>query len=387
MMPARTLTEAEMLAAVRGAKNILLIEPEYKRIYMPLGLAKIAAYAKAHGAQVRFARHWFGGAFDLVCVSSLFTWESACVIRKLKIFEKMTKARIIVGGIYASLMPKHILENTKRAEVYCGTSPVLDEVVPLYDMDWQVEGPHYHHPQNWDEFSYVFTSRGCPNRCGYCVVWRMEPKQLIVKNWKSHIIPGRPNVVIGDNNLSDAPPEHFRDVFAHLTKTGKGVVIDSGIDCRRIDDEKAKQLAGVKWIYNGLRLAFDSMAVDGIFQKCVERLHKAGVKPGDIMSFVLYNFNDTPAEAHYRMKECKRMGVRPYPQQFMPLNQLEKGLEHNGMHWTKALCRAFRSYWLLPGLAMSMRDWVDGEYASTHNPPLTDAEKEILSVGIFEGRG
>ena len=36
----------DMLLMLNKAKSILLIEPNYKRAYLPLGLAKIAGYVK-----------------------------------------------------------------------------------------------------------------------------------------------------------------------------------------------------------------------------------------------------------------------------------------------------------------------------------------------------
>ena len=59
-------------------KNVLLVEPDYRSKFPPLGLLKIASYHKKRGDAVTFVRgrdeslrslHW-----HRVYVASLFTW-------------------------------------------------------------------------------------------------------------------------------------------------------------------------------------------------------------------------------------------------------------------------------------------------------------------------
>lgn len=100
---------------------------------------------------------------------------------------------------------------------------------------------------------------------------------------------------------------------------------------------------------HGLRLAFDRIEEDGIFQSAIERLKGAGVAKNNLMAYVLFNFDDTPQQAHYRFRECARMGIRPYPQQFQPLNRMSRDQKFIGRYWTANLLRHFRQYWLMAG--------------------------------------
>jgi hypothetical protein len=43
-------------------------------------------------------------------------------------------------------------------------------------------------------------------------------------------------------------------------------------------DELAKGLSSLKYIGTGLRMAFDRISEDGLFQTAIERLKKAGVQ-------------------------------------------------------------------------------------------------------------
>jgi len=98
-----------------------------------------------------------------------------------------------------------------------------------------------------------------------------------------------------------------------------------------------------------MRVAFDRIEEDGILQDAVKLLIKYGVNPSSILSFVLFNFNDTPQEANYRMIECLKLGIRPYPQQYTPLNCTSRDNVFIGKYWTLNLVRAFRFFWLMAG--------------------------------------
>ena len=59
--------------------------------------------------------------------------------------------------------------------------------------------------------------------------------------------------------------------------------------------------------------------------KAMEKMNKFGMKiKGNSYTYVLFNFNDTPQEAYYRLQECWKYGSNPYPMRYRPLNQLAK---------------------------------------------------------------
>lgn len=70
--------------------NILVVEPNYRSKFPPLGLMKIANYHKDIGDQVTFVRgndqklrnlHW-----HRIYVSSLFTWELPRTVKTVKYY-------------------------------------------------------------------------------------------------------------------------------------------------------------------------------------------------------------------------------------------------------------------------------------------------------------
>ena len=229
----------------------------------------------------------------------------------------------------------------------------MDLYPPDYTINWELE-------YDWDKFSFVFTTSGCPNHCGYCAVPRLELGIWINEKWKDHIDMSKPNIMISDNNLSAQPIEHITDVCNFIKDNNKRVVFDNGFDCKHITEELAEILSGIKFYKTGMRLAFDRIEEDGIFQNAIKILIKKGIPKKSIMSYCLFNFTDKPKEADYRMGECVKLGIRPYPQQFTPLNNMSRKNKYIGKYWTENLLRCFRFFWLMAGYygKYQFEDWV-----------------------------
>jgi hypothetical protein len=145
---------------------------------------------------------------------------------------------------------------------------------------------------------------------------------------------------------------HIKDVCDFLTEHKKRVVFDNGFDCKHITPELAAMVGKLKFVRSGMRMAFDRIEEDGTFQKAVQMLIDGGVKKSSIMAYILYNFMDKPKDAVYRASECIRLGVRPYPQMFTPLNTTSRDKDniYVGKYWTLQLARAFRYYHLMAGI-------------------------------------
>jgi hypothetical protein len=375
------ISDRNLKRLLQDKRNVLLIEPNYERKYIPSGLGRIASYVKGNGGKVTYARSYIRDqGFDLVCITSLFTYDSQIVLKTInRAQEHYKKVPILVGGVFASLMPEYIINNVHddNIRVYTGRSRFLDKYPIDYTENWKVVG-------EWKDFSYIFTTRGCPNRCPWCAVWRMEPEQLI-SNWKDQVDITRPNILICDNNLSAQPMDHIVDVMSFIKKWELAALFDGGFDCKYITDEFAKLFRGMKFAKSGLRTAFDRIEEDGIFQRAVEKL-KANASRASMLVLVLYNFMDTPKEADYRMSECNRLNVRPYPQRYIPLKALTREEHYVGKHWTDNLARAFRSFWIMPRYFKHMKfeDWIkDRKVRAKYR--LTDRDISFYTDSDKEG--
>jgi hypothetical protein len=376
------ITEKQLLEVLDNADFVQLVEPPCKQKYPPLGLGKIQTYLKQRGIPSEFTRNYKPQGEDVICITSLFTYGIAEVKAEIeKVLTWNPGATIILGGIAASLITRDIEKvYGDRLLIFKGYSKVLDQCPVDFNFDWKVR------ELRWNDYSFVFTTRGCPNRCPYCAVWRIEPETWINEEWKKQVDLSKPNIMISDNNLSAQPIEHIQDVLGFCIEHKLKVILDNGFDCKHVTEEMAPLLAKVRWHQNGLRLAFDRIEEDGTFQNAVQTLLDGGVPKTSMMAYVLFNFHDNFAGAYYRAKECLRLGVRPYPMQYTPLDwDGDKKNKFIGKHWTKNLALNFRYFYIMGGLynRHNFMQWIHGKLPDL--PPalqvkgkLTEEELKLL---------
>lgn len=335
-----------MLEKLQKAKKVILLEPSNIRGYFPLGLARIATYVKQYGGEVVYQKKYKPVGEDLVCITTLFTWYAHKIHQAIDEVLKLSiisgNVDIIVGGVYVALLPQHAEKEHPQAHYFIGCSKVLDFCVPDYTLDYGLE-------DKWNQISYIYTSRGCANKCEYCSAWKIEPEQYRIDTWKEQIDLARPIVMINDNNLSSQPIEYIREIFDYIKSNNLKLNIKNGMDCKYITDELATLLGSMKFAPRGMKLAFDRISEDGVFQEAVRKLIAAGVPRNKFMIYVLYNFTETPLEAIYRMTEVIKLKIDPWPQCFVKMNKLSIKEKYLGKHWTPNLRDAFHMFYLFGG--------------------------------------
>jgi hypothetical protein len=244
-------------------REVLLIEPNYRNKYPPMGLMKISTYYKQRGDNVRFYKgdlqqfaakllceelirllfgvspemKWrrliptlttyirYGKAadipeevirnnestaddadmlidlireyrtkfkekdffanprFDVVCITTLFTFEWAITIDTINFVKQLCKdpKKVFVGGIASSIIPEEIKKETDVVPIVGildhpgmldADSDIIIDTLPLdYSILDEID---YKYPTSDAYFAYM--TRGCPNKCKFCAVPRLEPK-------------------------------------------------------------------------------------------------------------------------------------------------------------------------------------------------------------------
>ena len=113
------INEKDLLNLLDHSTKVALVEPQYKRKYIPLGLAKIGGYLEEK--EVSFHRTYQANSEDLVCITSLFTYDVGKVIETISSAKFMNPmATIIVGGVMASLMPDYIEGLFPNIKIFTG---------------------------------------------------------------------------------------------------------------------------------------------------------------------------------------------------------------------------------------------------------------------------
>ncbi len=205
--------------------RVLLVEPNYKNKYPPMGLMKISTYHKMLDDEVHFVKGYNAQidaeVWDRIYVTTLFTFDFAIAVETINHYLRLVDDvnSLYVGGIMASLMPDKIIEATgiERSHILTGlftdTSVVGDnndinvDQLPLdYDILEEVE---YKYPAGDNYFAY--TTRGCPNHCSFCAVPILEPNFHITNNIVQQIqeidqrYGPKQHLLLLDNNVLNTP--------------------------------------------------------------------------------------------------------------------------------------------------------------------------------------
>jgi hypothetical protein len=184
-----------------------------------------------------------------------------------------------------------------------------------------------HHPRA------TFTSRGCIRRCPFCAVWRTEGELRELPGW-----PIRP--VVCDNNLLACSRAHFDRVVDRL-KPLRGIDFNQGLDARLLTAYHAGRLAELDC---RVRLAFDTVDDEAALMAAIEKLRRAGLPKKRLRVYVLLGYEDSPADALYRLRWVASQGLEPNPMRYNPLDALVRD-GYVGPGWTDSELRRYVRYW------------------------------------------
>jgi hypothetical protein len=347
-------------------KRILLLENKYKKKYRNLALMKYSTYWKQQGYEVDFfsgidTKNTLSKEYEEIYYSTIFTFYFQEDVKTINYYvKKYPNAKFNVGGISATLMSEEFEKSTLIKPHY-GLDDRVDSLRPDYDL-------FPNHPMF--NTSEVFTSRGCGNKCKFCAVRKLEPVYTINENWRNSIDLTKSRVMLYDNNMTTGDMSHFKTVTEFLVANKLLTEFDNGFDCRFFNEEHLQAIKNIKFDRGGLRFAFDNMSQDKYIQKAISMCLDAGIGKSKILAYVLFNFNDTFEEAMYRATELRRLGVRPYPQQYRPLDDMVLHSSHISNKWNKKLVRDFRFYWMMPGIygKMTWEDYIDRGGVASYSP-------------------
>lgn len=317
-----------MREKVKRAKKerILLVEPDFpipKKSknhsgFLPIGLLKLASYNIKKGNDVFLVRGDKSIRFrpDKIYITSLFTYWAEYVWRSVHYYKALyPKAKVVVGGIYASLMPDHC-RKSGCDEVFIGVHKPAEHCEPAY-----------HLINNGDfgkiDYQIVHASRGCSRSCSFCGTWKIEPKNINKKTIKNEIMFR--NVVFYDNNFLSNP--HIENILAELIELKKKKKIlwcesQSGFDGRILLKRPylAKMIRDAGFRYP--RIAWDWQCDDyPKIEKQIELFKEARYRSKDLFIFMLYNWNLPFGTMELKRKKCWQWKVQIADCRFRPLNQ------------------------------------------------------------------
>jgi hypothetical protein len=300
--------------------RILLVEPDYYTRYPPLGLLKLASYHRKRGDEVRLVRGGVDGwTPDRIYVTSLFSYAWRPVHAAVHYYRRrFPDAHLILGGIYASLLPDHARLSGAN-EVHVGLHPAAEECVPAWDL-----------VPEWDG-SILFASRGCIRKCGFCSVPKLEgPPTDFKVGIRRQVMDYHKRIILWDNNILGN--SNWKPIFEQLIEIGKEVDFNQGLDARLITEDVAARIAEIKT--RSIRLAYDYPGIREGVRRGLANLAAAGVSKKKIVVYTLFNYVDTPQQFYSKVNDLLSWGVASYPMRFEPLTSLTKNA-YVAPRWTR----------------------------------------------------
>jgi hypothetical protein len=349
-------------------KKILLVEPNFPiptksknhKYFLPIGLLKIASYLRKNHIQVKLVRGVPNNLLEAsdvkkfdpseIWITSLFTYWAEYVRDAVQYYKKMIpNAKVIVGGIYASLLPEHeVKQYTGCDEVYQGIIPEAENCFPAYDL---IESMNPHPI----DYQIIHASRGCERMCPFCGTWKIEPEFLPEKSIREKIKYKK--IIFYDNNLLMNP--HIENILQELIELKRERKIlwcesQSGFDGRILLQKPhlAKMIKKAGFRYP--RIAWD-WKYEGYpeIKKQLDILIDAGYKSKEIYVFMLYNWDIPFEEMEKKRIKCWEWKVQIADCRYRPLNQLYDYYNPRKVgqtskdyyiheNWTDALVKQFR---------------------------------------------
>ncbi len=294
-------------------REVLLIEPNYRNKYPPMGLMKISTYYKQRGDNVRFykgdlqqfaasllceelIRLLFGVCpemkwrrlipsltayirygktadipeeevrkneatqddadmlidlirdhrtkfkdkdfftnprFDVVCVTTLFTFEWAITIDTINFVKQLCRdqRKVFVGGIASSIIPDEITKETGIVPIFgiLENPGMLDAdsnaIIDTLPLDYSIlDEIDYKYPTTDAYFAYM--TRGCPNKCKFCAVPKLEPKYQNYIQLRQQLEAAQErfgeqkNLMLLDNNVLES--ECYERIIEEIIACGFG---------------------------------------------------------------------------------------------------------------------------------------------------------------------
>jgi hypothetical protein len=254
--------------------NIGLIDIDSHN-YPNLALMKLSAYHKSIGNNIEWVH--YSKYYDIVYKSKIFTFTNGN-----KYFIKADK--IIKGGTGYNLdvLPKEI-----------------DNMLPDYSI----------YPQFKE--AYGFLTRGCPNKCNFCIVPKKEGNIYAYKDIEE-IAGNKKEVVLMDNNVLSC--DYGLEQIEKIVRLKLKVDFNQGLDARIIakNSDIAKLLANVKWL-KPLRMACDNKNMKESLWRAVYLLRKFNCTPKRYFIYVLLqNLEDS----YDRITFCKNLKLDVHSQPF-----------------------------------------------------------------------
>lgn len=219
------------------------------KAYPNYALMKIAAYHKKIGNKVEWWNPIRNDQYDLVYSSKIFDFTPE-----------------------NPYLPEHTIKGGTGYDIKKRLSEEIENQYPDYSI----------YP-NCD-YAIGYSTRGCPNKCKWCVVPEKEGAITPYRHWEEIARKDSKKIVLMDNNILAC--EYGITQLESLIDSGYEIDINQGMDARLVDARIAEILSKLKWIRH-IRFSCDQISQIESIKKTAELLESYGVKPYRLFIYLL----------------------------------------------------------------------------------------------------
>ncbi len=263
--------------------------------------------------------------------------------------QELPDVPIIIGGIYATLMPDHVKSALKPDHLLTGPGEVqaAELLAEIFDRP-ELSG---NHPQHIDDFPYplfelyeqlgylvVMSSRGCPFRCTFCATYKIDSafsqrqpdavvKEILDQTRKFQVR----DVAFYDDALLMQPEKRIKPILREIRDSQRPLRFHTpnGLHARYIDEELAKLMYDCN--FKTVRLSLESVAKErrrdihnkitpGEMTRAVKHLTNAGFQASDLETYIIMGLPGQPVdEVLETILYANSLGIRVRLASFSPI--------------------------------------------------------------------
>lgn len=265
--------------------------------YPNLALMKISRHHKEQGNVVAWYNQF--DKFDKLYISKVFSFTPNYQYCIWNVDE------VVRGGTgYSSenILPKEI-----------------DKLQPDYSL--------YNIPNN---IAYGFLSRGCPNKCSWCIVPKKEGEIKPYNDIEEIAIENRNNIILMDNNILASRDYGFKQLEKIVNRKLK-IDFNQGLDARLVTNDIAELLAKIKWM-KYIRFACDTSDEIVKVEQAINKLRKYGYNGHIFLYTIIQELEESYKRISYWKKDAK---VKPFAQPYRPIGNSN----YEPPQWQKDMAR------------------------------------------------
>ena len=258
-----------------------------------LALMKISAWHKAKGDQVEWYDPMYGGHFDKVYLSKVFSFtpDYDYPINADEVEKGGT------GYCISLVNGKEVFDQSKNKSL----PYEVEHIYPDYSL----------YPDLTKDTAYGFLTRGCPRGCDFCIVKDKEGRCSIKVADLREFWHGQREIVLCDPNILAS--KDWKELLQQCIDSGAWIDFNQGLDIRLMTEEKAEMISQMK--IKEIHFAWDKYEDrDKILPKLKLFADTVKLRPHghNAIVYTLTNFSTTIEQDLDRIYTLRDMGFWPY---------------------------------------------------------------------------